>query len=178
MDVVLYPDPILRKKAQPVARFDAELRATADAMHAAMAKAKGVGLAAPQVGLPLALLVLNASGDRAGAITLVNPKISRKTGEAIGEEGCLSFPSIYAEIARAESLVVEAQDVEGKPIRLELADFVARIVQHEFDHLDGVLFIDRMSPADRVRVKSQLKALEDRYRADQAERAKSAAPAR
>lgn len=175
MDVVLYPDPVLRKKAAPVVKFDEALRRTAEAMHETMARSKGVGLAAPQVGLSISLLVLNATGDPDDAITLVNPKIARKVGDVIGEEGCLSFPSIYAEIARAPSIVVEAQDVEGKPIRLELADFVARIVQHEFDHLDGVLFIDRMSPADRVRVKGALRALEDRFREMQAAKAPSAA---
>jgi peptide deformylase len=160
MDIVLYPDPVLRKKAAPVTRFDEALRKLADDMHETMSKAKGVGLAAPQVGLSIQLLVLNSSGRAADAKTLVNPRLVLAKGDVPGEEGCLSFPNIWGEIDRAPSIVVEAQDVSGNAIRLELADYVARIVQHEFDHLEGILFIDRMSPADRLRIKKHLKALE------------------
>jgi peptide deformylase len=163
MEIVLYPDPLLRKRAAKVERFDAGLRAIAEEMHRTMAAAKGVGLAAPQVGLSIQLLVLNPTGKAEDALTLVNPKLVLAKGELWGEEGCLSFPGVWSEISRAPSLAVEAQDLEGKPIRLDLEGYVARIVQHEFDHLDGILFIDRMSPADRVRVKKSLRALEDRY---------------
>lgn len=168
MEIVLYPNPVLRKKAAAVTKFDAELQKTADAMHATMAKAKGVGLAAPQVGLSIQLLVLNPTGKKEDAQTLVNPKlILAKDVEVPGEEGCLSFPGIWAEIERAGSLVVEAQDVKGAPVRLELHDYLARIVQHEFDHLDGILFIDRMTPADRARVRGSLKNLEAAYKEKQ-----------
>ncbi|HKD99558.1 MAG TPA: peptide deformylase [Planctomycetota bacterium] len=162
MDVVLYPDPILRRTAAAVERFDDELRSTAAAMHETMARAKGVGLAAPQVGLGIRLLVVNPTGKPENALTLVNPVIRSKRGEVVGEEGCLSFPNIWAEVSRAGSIVVEAQDETGRPLRLELDGFAARIVQHEHDHLEGILFVDRMSPADRVRVKSALVALEER----------------
>jgi peptide deformylase len=163
MEVVLFPDPILRRKAATVTRFDDDLRRTAAEMHETMAKAKGVGLAAPQVGLSIRLLVLNPTGRPEDALTLVNPKLALDKGEALGDEGCLSFPGIWSEIARAPKLVVEAQDLDGKEIRLELADYVARIVQHEFDHLDGILFIDRMSPADKLRTRKALRSLEDKY---------------
>lgn len=163
MEIVLFPEPVLRKKASTVTVFDAELRRTAEAMHGAMAIAKGVGLAAPQVGLSIRLLVLNPTGKPEDAVTLVNPRLAPHAGEEWGEEGCLSFPGIWAEVARAPSLVVEAQGLEGQPIRMEAAGYLARIVQHEFDHLEGVLFIDRMTPADRLRVRKGLRVLEDRY---------------
>jgi peptide deformylase len=163
MEIVLYPEPVLRRKASAVVRFDAELARIAAEMREAMAKAKGVGLAAPQVGLSIRLLVLNATGKPEDALTLVNPKITPAKGETRGEEGCLSFPGIWSEVARAPQIAVEAQDLQGNPVRLELADYVARIVQHEFDHLDGILFIDRMSPADRLRTRKALRLLEDKY---------------
>ena len=109
------------------------------------------------------LLVLNPSGRPEDALTLVNPSLVLEKGEALGDEGCLSFPGIWSEIARAPRLLVEAQDLDGNPLRLELADYVARIVQHEFDHLDGILFIDRMSPADKLRTRKALRTLEDDY---------------
>ncbi len=163
MDVVLYPDPVLRKKATEVTSFDAELRRIAEDMHSAMARAKGVGLAAPQVGLSLRLLVLNPSGKASDALTLVNPTLGPIRATELGEEGCLSFPGIYAEVLRARTIAVEARDLSGAPIRLELEDFVARIAQHEFDHLEGILFTDRMSPADKLRARSALRTLEQRY---------------
>lgn len=163
MEIVLYPNPVLRKKAAAVTAFDDNLKKIAAQMHETMAKAKGVGLAAPQVGLSLQLLVLNPTGKIQDALTLVNPKLILTKGGVPGEEGCLSFPGIYSEIERAPSLVVEAQNADGAPVRLELSDYIARIVQHEFDHLDGILFIDRMSPADRVRVRGVLKNLEAKY---------------
>ncbi|MBI3820915.1 MAG: peptide deformylase [Planctomycetes bacterium] len=160
MEIVQFPNPVLRKKAAVVTRFDEGLRRTATEMHALMLKAKGVGLAAPQVGLSIQLLVFNPSGKAADAQTLVNPRLTLSKGDVAGEEGCLSFPGIWGEIERAPSLVVEAQDENGAPVRIEMQDYAARIVQHEFDHLDGILFIDRMTPADRVRVRGALKALE------------------
>lgn len=163
MDIALYPDPVLRKKARRITQFDDNLRKLADEMHATMAKAKGVGLAAPQVGLSIQLLVLNSSGKAADAKTLVNPKLTLVKGGELGEEGCLSFPGIWGEILRAPSLAVEAQDVSGNPIQLELSGYVARIVQHEFDHLEGILFIDRLSPADKIRIRKMLKNLEARF---------------
>ncbi|MFN0205650.1 MAG: peptide deformylase [Planctomycetota bacterium] len=163
MDIALYPDPVLRKKAQRVTQFDDNLRKLADEMHTTMAKAKGVGLAAPQVGLSIQLLVLNPTGKPADAKTLVNPKLTLTKGDELGEEGCLSFPGIWGEISRAPSLTVEGQDTAGNLIQLELSGYVARIVQHEFDHLEGILFIDRLSPADKVRIRKMLKNLELRH---------------
>lgn len=168
MEVVKYPDPVLRRGGKPITVFDAALRETAQAMLDTMYTYKGVGLAAPQVGLELSLLVLNPSGDpgdRRDEMALVNPRIASRKHLEFGEEGCLSFPGIYAEIERHRDVVVRYQDLEGKEHEAAIEGFLARIVQHELDHLQGVLFIDRMSPADRIRVRNKLGDLEKRFRA-------------
>jgi len=159
-DLTLYPSPLLRRPCPPVERFDEELRATVEAMFECMAGAKGVGLAAPQVGLRQRLLVLNPTGAPEDALTLVNPVIVERSGpEVLFEEGCLSFPGIYAEVVRPERCTIEACDAAGKPFHLESEGFQSRIIQHEYDHLEGVLLVDRMSPADRLRNKAALEEL-------------------
>lgn len=172
MEVVLYPDPRLRRRNEPVERFDAELERLAAAMFEAMYRTKGVGLAAPQVGVNLRLLVYNPHGDPArkdAEQVLCNPRVLTRVKEREwGEEGCLSFPSIYAKIERPNGIRLEAQDLKGQPFTLELAGWDARIFQHELDHLDAILFIDRMTPSDRVRLKAQLDELVDQYKASQA----------
>lgn len=167
MQIVLYPDPVLRKPTSRVERFDEELATLAREMLETMYRARGVGLAAPQVGDSRRLLVLNPTGDpkqREAERVLVNVRVLRRKGEVWGEEGCLSFPRIYAEIARAETVLFESADLEGKATKEEASGFLARIVQHEGDHLDGVLFVDRMSPGDRIRVKALLRGLEERFK--------------
>jgi len=168
MDVVLYPDPRLRAKNAPVEVFDAELAATARAMFETMYRTEGVGLAAPQVGINRRLLVYNPSGqnaDPAQEMVLCNPRIVAKArATEAGKEGCLSFPDIWGQVERPISVTVEAQDLRGQPCRLELEDWNARIFLHEFDHLDGVLFVDRMTPTDRQRNRAALEELVERYR--------------
>lgn len=168
MEVVHYPNPVLRAGGKPVESFGQELEKVAAEMLATMYEAGGVGLAAPQVGLALNLLVLNPSGernDRSDELVLVNPRICERKKREFGQEGCLSFPGIYAEVERHKDIVVTYQDLAGKALERKLSDFLARIVQHEMDHLQGVLFVDRLSPADRIRVRSNLERLEDRWRA-------------
>ncbi len=163
--LTLYPDPLLRKVAEPVAAFDSELRAIVAAMYERMNKSKGVGLAAPQVGLKRRILVLNPTGEPADDLTLVNPTIVGRSGpETFFDEGCLSFPGIYAEVRRPENCRVKAFDVEGRPIEAEYSGFVSRIIQHEYDHLEGVLLVDRMSPADKLRNRTALEELVARYK--------------
>lgn len=166
--LTLYPEPVLRKVAEPVASFDGELRSVVEAMFARMRASKGVGLAAPQVGLSRRILVLNATGEDQDDLALINPTIVARTGPAtVFDEGCLSFPGIYAEISRPERCAVVAQDLEGRRIEQEYTGFVSRIIQHEFDHLEGVLLVDRMSPAEKQANKAALTELVDRYKRKQ-----------
>jgi len=174
-EVVLYPDPILRKVSEPVASFDSSLREMVAAMFARMHKSKGVGLAAPQVGLRRRVLVLNPTGEDADALALINPTITARAGERVlFDEGCLSFPGIYAEISRPDRCIVQAYDLDGVPFEKEYDGFVSRIIQHEHDHLEGVLLVDRMSPAERQKHKPALESLVDRYQRGR----RSTAPAR
>ncbi|MBX3464972.1 MAG: peptide deformylase [Planctomycetes bacterium] len=168
MEVLVYPDPVLRRGGKPIATFDQGLRQLADRMLVAMYEEGGVGLAAPQVGIEQKLLVLNPTGDagdRAGELALCNPRITRKKGREFGEEGCLSFPGIQAEVERWVEITVAYQDLDGKEQVLTAKDWLARIVQHELDHLEGVLFVDRLTAVDKLRVKAQLAELEERFRA-------------
>ncbi len=161
----LYPDPVLRQRAEPVETFDEELRGVVDAMFARMAASKGVGLAAPQVGLLQRILIVNPSGEEQDNLVLVNPTITDRFGAGtVFEEGCLSFPSIYAEIERSESSTVTAYTAQGEPFEETFGGFTSRIVQHEFDHLEGVLLVDRMSPADKLRHKAALEELVESYK--------------
>ncbi len=170
--LTLYPEPVLRKRTQPVAAFDEALQATVDAMYELMFKSHGVGLAAPQVGLDQRILVLNDKGDPDQPdlnLTLINPTIVERMGnKSKMEEGCLSFPGIYGEIERPERCTVEAFDLQGNPFRAEYDGFRSRIIQHEYDHLEGILLVDRLSPADKLRNKPALQELVDRYKAAQA----------
>lgn len=168
MEVLVYPHPVLRRGGKPVTAFDGELRELAGRMMEAMYEEGGVGLAAPQVGIEQKLLVLNPTGDagdRSGEMVLCNPRITRKKGREFGEEGCLSFPGIQAEVERWVDITVTYQDLDGQEQTFAAKDWLARIVQHELDHLEGVLFTDRLTAADKLRVKAQLLELEERYRA-------------
>lgn len=167
MHVLVYPDPILRRGGTPITRFDAELRSLAERMFEAMYVEGGVGLAAPQVGIEQKLLVLNPAGnkdDRSGERVLCNPRLLRKKGREFGEEGCLSFPGIQAEVERWIDITVVYQDLDGKEQTLSCSGWLARIVQHEMDHLDGVFFVDRLTASDKLRVKPALQELEAEYR--------------
>lgn len=168
MEVLIFPHPILRRGGQPVTEFGPALRDLAGRMMEAMYEEGGVGLAAPQVGIEQKLLVLNPSGDkkdRSGELVICNPRIVRKKGREYGEEGCLSFPGIHAEVERWVDITVAYQDLEGQEQTLKCDTWLARIVQHELDHLEGVVFTDRLTPAEKLRVKSQLEQLEQDYRA-------------
>ena len=144
-------DPLLRAKADPVETFDEELQRFADEMVAAMYAFNGVGLAAPQVGRSVRLIVVDAGERRDGseAFALVNPSIAQEEGKIVGEEGCLSIPGVTADVERSARVVVEAFTPAGQPVRVEGAELLARILQHEIDHLNGILFIDRLGPIRR-----------------------------
>jgi peptide deformylase len=165
-----YPEPILRQVAEPVVEFDAGLAETVQAMFELMYRSQGVGLAAPQVGLGKRILVLDPAGDREAddsqPIVLVNPRLVETSGTpTVHEEGCLSFPGIFAEVRRPERCKVQAYGLDGQPFEADYDGFTSRIVQHEYDHLEGVLLVDRMSPADRQRHKAALQELVERFKA-------------
>jgi peptide deformylase len=166
LEVVIYPEPVLRRGGKTVTAFDQELRDLAARMFEAMYEEGGIGLAAPQVAVEHKLLVLNPSGspeDRAGERAMVNPRIVKKKGREHDEEGCLSFPGIHAEVERWVDVTVAYQDLDGKEQTLQASGLLARIIQHELDHCEGVLFVDRLSPADKLRVRGKLEELEQRF---------------
>ena len=146
-----YPDPVLKQKAAPVAAFDAELRQLASDMLETMYAAPGVGLAAPQVGVSRRLIVLDCSpkDDGQRPLVAVNPDIVAGDGECCEEEGCLSVPEYYAKVVRSEKVRVRFQDLAGTRHEIEADGLWAICFQHEIDHLDGILFVDRLSPLKR-----------------------------
>lgn len=150
MNMVLYPDDPLTKKARKIEVFGPELPQLVDDMIDTMHAFQGVGLAAPQVGIARRLFVL-CEPERE-PICLVNPEITASDGSEKGEEGCLSLPRMYAQVPRATHIQVRAQDAQGKPMEFEATDFLARIIQHELDHLDGILFPDRLDIISREEV--------------------------
>jgi len=147
MQIVPYPHPALSFRSVEVKRIDATLRKTIAAMFELMYEADGIGLAANQVGLPLRFFLVNLASradEPDEELVFINPVITKRRGTAVGEEGCLSIPGLYGDVRRSEALVVEAFDLEGQAFRLEVDDLPARVVQHENDHLDGIMFTDRM----------------------------------
>jgi len=143
-----YPDPVLKVPAVPVEIFDDSLRQLAADMAETMYAAPGVGLAAPQVGVSRRLLVIDCSArdEGPGLLSVVNPEILESDGELFDEEGCLSVPGYYANVARNERVKVRFQDLQGESRTLEAEGLWAVAFQHEIDHLDGILFVDRLSP--------------------------------
>jgi len=157
--IIHYPEPILREKAQPVDPTDAELRAVAERMFELMEEAEGLGLAAPQVGLPWRLFVTEARDDEPRRV-FVNPEIIGTSNEAeTAEEGCLSLPNVHVEVRRPKQVTIRARDLEGEAFTVTRDDLSARVWQHEFDHVEGILIIDRMGPMDRLANRRAIKDL-------------------
>ena len=169
--IVLYPAPILKKRARAVTpdeiragrADDLDLRELIARMLATMREAEGLGLAAPQVGVSLRLFIAQPDAEHRPPVICFNPVLSEMRGAALFDEGCLSFPGIRAKIKRAERLVLEGLDEKANPIRLAAEDLEARCYQHETDHLDGILLVQRMGAAARFLRRDQLRALEDEY---------------
>ena len=145
--ILLCTHPILRKKAQTVQRADRELRRLLDEMVATMEAAPGLGLAAPQVGAPIRCCVV-ATPDDGPARKLVNPRIVKRVGRVVDPEGCLSLPTLQGLVRRAKAITVKALDERMRPDSFDAEGLYARAIQHEIDHLDGVLFIDRVIPGE------------------------------
>ncbi len=163
LDVVLYPDPRLSRPTKPVAAVDDSIRVMAERMIATMHRAGGIGIAAPQVGWDRRVCIVSGTGDPGDEIVLVNPRIVRQEGTALMEEGCLSFPGLSASITRAAEVSVEFTGLDGRTLVLDASNLLGRCILHEVDHLDGVLFTSRLTPADRVRLKRALKDLQERF---------------
>ena len=159
--ILLYPDPTLRRKAEPVERFDAELARLVDDLRETMYDAPGVGLAAPQIGelRRVTVIDLDPRGPESKLHVLVNPRIVESAGEVSDTEGCLSIPDFTDKVDRPERVKVAAQSATGEPIELEAEGFFARALCHEIDHLDGILFIDRLRGLRRQLALRKLKRL-------------------
>jgi len=159
LDIKKYPAPVLKKKAAAVSVFDEELQKLIEDMVETMYAAPGVGLAAPQVGVSKRLAVIDISSrdDQHPLIVLINPCVLRTAGEVEFEEGCLSIPEYTAKVKRSESLVVRAHDRNGDEVEIEADGLLAIALQHEIDHLDGFLLIDRISPIKREFFKKRYK---------------------
>ena len=160
LEVVVWPDPVLTHRAGDVEKIDSWLLQVIERMKQLMESHEGVGLAAPQVGLPLRLFVMAEKSRAAEAIAVINPVLELDGATDEAEEGCLSLPGIRGPVARAKRITLKGYDPQGVPISTSLENFPARIAQHESDHLDGVLIIDRMSPAARIAVGKKLRELQ------------------
>lgn len=161
MRIVQYPHPTLRHVSKPLKRVDAELHAIVREMFELMYQANGIGLAANQVDLPYRLFVINLKSDpeaREEEHVFINPVITSRKGMAEAEEGCLSLPGVYGQVKRPERVELNAYNLAGEELNLQLDGLFARAVQHEIDHLDGILFIDRLSPTGELAIKE---AIED-----------------
>ena len=156
LEVRLYGDPVLRRRAAPVREVTPEIESWLRDMVETMHTEVGIGLAATQVGIELRMLVID-EGRGMGGRAYLNPAIVEQGGEQLGEEGCLSLPGIFADVRRAEWVVVEAMDRTGASFRRRASGLLARVLQHEIDHLDGILFIDRLDKVTRDRLKRQIK---------------------
>lgn len=172
MEILPYPHPALRWKSKPVQEIDDNLRRIVAEMFELMYASKGIGLAANQVGLPYRLFVLNLSADpqeKDEEIVFINPEILKRKGSTEGEEGCLSFPGMYGQVKRAAKVDIEAFDLKGEGFGYSLDDLAARAVQHETDHLDGVLFIDRMTESAKRELNPVISDFESQFRRWQTE---------
>lgn len=142
-EILCYGHPVLRGKAEPVQKVDAEVEAAIERMTTCLERAGGLGLAAPQIGSRLRVIVYDV-GD--GPAAVINPRLQDSEGAEESLEGCLSLPRLFGDVSRAARVVVRGRDVRGRPIRIEAEDMLARVIQHEIDHLEGVLFVDRVNP--------------------------------
>jgi len=166
MKIVKYPHPCLRHVSKPLARVDSDLRRIVAQMLELMYEHKGIGLAANQVDLPYRFFVANLQSDpdaKDQEFVFINPVITQRSGTAEAEEGCLSFPGIYAPVRRPEKITLTTFNLAGEELRFELDGLLARAVQHETDHLDGIVFIDRLSPTNELAVREPLASLQRQF---------------
>lgn len=163
LEIIHYPHPTLRYVSKPLKRVDAELKSMVAEMFDLMYEHEGIGLAANQVDLPYRLFVCNPKGDpdeKEAEYVFINPVILKGSGQHEREEGCLSIPGVYAPVIRKEKITVQAYNLAGEEISGELDGLFARVVQHETDHLDGRLFIDRLTPTQLADISGELEEFE------------------
>ena len=169
MQIVKYPHPTLRHVSKPLRRVDRDLARLVGQMFDLMYEQKGIGLAANQVDLPYRLFIINLEGDpekKDLELVFINPVLTQRKGLEEKEEGCLSFPQIYAHVRRPEKVTISAYNLLGQEMHIEASGLLARCVQHEYDHLDGKLFIDRLDEAEREKIQRKLEALEREFSED------------
>lgn len=168
LDILHFPDPRLREMCQPVDEVNDEIRQLVDDMFETMYDAPGIGLAAAQVNVQKRVLVTDVSEDKSEPLAFINPKIIKADGVEVMQEGCLSVPGFYEDVERAEQIVIEALDRDGKTFKMECDGLLAVCIQHEIDHLDGKLFVDYISPLKRNRIKHKLEKLKKQGKLDKA----------
>ncbi|MFC1714701.1 peptide deformylase [Candidatus Poribacteria bacterium] len=163
-----YGSDVLRQVAQPVEEITDEIRQLAEDMLKAMYDSDGVGLAAPQIGVPKRIVVIDANPNDpfSEPIALINPEIVERSGQADAEEGCLSVPEVSGEVERAEKVTVEALNLDGEKVRIEATELLARVIQHEIDHLNGVLFVDHLGRLKQQLIKKHLRKIEKETKED------------
>ncbi len=159
LNILRYPDPRLRAKAEIVETVDVGIQKIVDDMFETMYEAHGVGLAAIQVNVQKCIMVMDVSDTREQPLCFINPEIIHEEGHVALDEGCLSFPGVYATVTRPEKLTVKALDREGKPFELDAEGLLAKCIHHENDHLEGKLFVDYLSPLKRQRIKKKLQKM-------------------
>ena len=161
--ITRFPSPVLGQKAKPVEKIDDSIRALADRMLDIMIQQKGVGLAGPQAGVPLRIFVASPDGTKKNAKVYINPVITPSGKLEAAEEGCLSLPGIYGKIRRYSKCSIKAQGLDGREFSEEAEGLLARIFQHECDHLDGTLVADKLSTVAKIAARKKLKRLRENY---------------
>lgn len=165
LQIVHYPHPTLRHRSKPIKRVDSELKAIVARMFELMYEARGIGLAANQVNLPFQLFVINTTGEKGSGeeMVFINPVVSQPKGTDSAEEGCLSIPGVNGKVSRPAHVHVSGYDLTGNEIDLAASGLLAKAIQHEFDHLQGVLFIDRISEGEKKHIAPELEEFELEY---------------
>jgi peptide deformylase len=163
-EIKLYGDPVLREMCRPVEAVDDEVRALIDDLLETMYEADGIGLAAPQVGVPLRVFVYDVRDPELEPGAFINPEIVSESGSVKDDEGCLSIPGLTELVARSERILIRGLDAEGEPVEIDAEGLLSRCLQHEKDHLDGVLFIDHLSPLKRRMLQRKWEKMSDSER--------------
>jgi peptide deformylase len=156
LEILQYPDERLRVKTKPITKFNAELHQQINDMYETMYHYQGIGLAGPQVNFPYQIFVMDVSENRKQPLCIINPEILDKHGERIEDEGCLSLPGVYAKVQRAFKVRLRAINAEGKSFEMDAEDLMSHCIQHEMDHLEGILFIDHLSRLKQDRLRKKL----------------------